>query len=97
MGDPCELAILDMMMPGMDGLELAGASRPIQTLIPFPSYCDHLRRRGLRLRSDAHAIGISAYLTKPVRQSQLYDCIASVALGAQSGETPQLMSESREA
>ncbi len=76
-GDPYELAILDMMMPGMNGLELARAIQadpaiaalPIVMLTSLSDDCD-----SESLRKD----GISAYLTKPVRQSQLYNCIASV-------------------
>ncbi|MFZ0943726.1 MAG: response regulator [Syntrophobacteraceae bacterium] len=94
MGDPYELAILDMMMPGMNGMELARA-------IKADPGIDTIQLIGITsVRQDydpeaMHRHGISGYLTKPIRQSQLYDCIAS-ALGAQSGETPQLMSESRE-
>ncbi|MGA2026827.1 MAG: response regulator, partial [Syntrophobacteraceae bacterium] len=92
MGDPYELAILDMMMPGMNGLELARAIKAdpaidsIQLIVLTSVSQDY--------DSEAmHRHGISAYLTKPIRQSRLYDCIAS-ALGAQSGKKPQLMSES---
>ena len=92
MGDPYELAILDMMMPGMSGLELARAIKadpPIASvqIIVLTSVSQDYDTEAM------HRHGISAYLTKPIRQSRLYDCIAS-ALGAQSGEDPQLMSES---
>jgi CheY-like chemotaxis protein len=92
MVDPYELAILDMMMPGMNGLELARAikadsaiaSVQLILLTSISQECDSETMRN-------H--GISAHLTKPVRQSQLYDCIAST-LGSESGKNPQLMSES---
>ena len=92
MGDPYKLAILDMMMPGMTGLELARAIKAdpaiasVQLIVLTSASQDY--------DSEVmHRHGISAYLTKPVRQSRLYDCIAS-ALGAQSGKNPQLMSDS---
>ncbi|MGA2733501.1 MAG: response regulator [Syntrophobacteraceae bacterium] len=92
MGDPYKLAILDMMMPGMSGLELARAIKADPAtasvqLIVLTSVSQDYDSGAM------HRYGISAYLTKPIRQSQLYHCIAS-ALGAQSGKNPQQMSES---
>jgi CheY-like chemotaxis protein/HPt (histidine-containing phosphotransfer) domain-containing protein len=80
-GDPYEVSILDMQMPEMDGLELA---RRIK---------DDPKLSGTRLvmltsmgqRGDdvlAKEAGISAYLTKPVRQSELYNCLVTV-MGSQ--------------
>jgi len=92
MGDPYELAILDMMMPGMNGLELARAIKADPAIASVQLIV--LTSVGQDYDSEVmHRQGIWAYLTKPIRQSQLYDCIAS-ALGAQSGKNPQLMSES---
>jgi PAS domain S-box-containing protein len=76
-GAAYDLAILDLLMPDMDGFELARAIKADP------------RIEGMRLvlltsagiRGDgaiARETGISAYLTKPVRQSQLYDCLAMV-------------------
>ena len=67
-GRPYEVAVIDMRMPEMDGLELA------RTIKATP------RLRGARLillsgahvcGRDAKAAGIDAVLTKPVRQSML--------------------------
>jgi CheY-like chemotaxis protein len=71
------LAVLDMMMPGMDGFELARrikSDRRIADvqLVMLTSFGE----RGDATRS--REIGIAAYLTKPVRQSQLFDCLAKV-------------------
>ncbi|GLI33694.1 response regulator [Desulforhabdus amnigena] len=76
-GALCDVVLLDMMMPGMNGLELA------QSIKADPSLS------GLRLimlasggsEGDSEKFlqtGIEAYLTKPVRQSQLYTCLAAV-------------------
>jgi CheY-like chemotaxis protein/HPt (histidine-containing phosphotransfer) domain-containing protein len=76
-GSPYQIAILDLMMPGMDGFQLARAikadSRIDEThLVLLTSFG--------QLGSDtmAHAAGAAAYLTKPVRQSQLFDCLIDV-------------------
>jgi PAS domain S-box-containing protein len=81
-GDPYDVAIVDLVMPEMDGFELA---RRVQTrtdicntrLIMVTAYDEPARGRA------AIAAGFSGYLTKPVRQSQLYDCIVEAAPGAQ--------------
>ncbi|MGD0401524.1 MAG: response regulator [Syntrophobacteraceae bacterium] len=91
MGDPYELAILDMMMPGMNGMELARAIKADSAiasvqLILLTSISQDYDTETM------HRHGISAHLTKPVRQPQLYDCIAST-LGTHSAKNLQLMSE----
>jgi PAS domain S-box-containing protein len=76
-GDPYTLVILDMRMPGMDGLQLARAIKGDPTiasvrrlmLTSLGHRCDD------RLMADA---GILACLTKPVRQSQLFDQIVTI-------------------
>jgi len=75
--EPFDLAILDFMLPGMDGLKLAQAIRQelnigspkLLLLTPVGKGGDgKLARRA----------GIDAYHTKPVRFSQLYECIAGL-------------------
>ncbi|MBX7220810.1 MAG: PAS domain S-box protein [Blastocatellia bacterium] len=76
-GRPFDLAILDLMMPDMDGFELARRIKEDPEisdvrLVMMTSFSQrgHLER--------ARSSGVAAYLTKPVRQSQLYDCLATV-------------------
>ncbi len=87
-GEPYDLAVLDLMMPQMDGFELARAIKADADLA------------GVRLmlltscgqRGDgaiARKAGFAAYITKPVRQSQLFDCLNRVVSAeAGSGAAP---------
>jgi two-component system, sensor histidine kinase and response regulator len=75
--DPFQIALLDMLMPGMDGAELGkrikSSPRIDKTrLIMMTS----LGQRGDAARFEQ--IGFSGYLSKPVRQSQLQGCLALV-------------------
>jgi two-component system sensor histidine kinase/response regulator len=73
--EPFDLAILDFMLPGMDGLTLAQAIRQ-ELKIGCPKLL-LLNSVGKREdESPARCAGIDAYLTKPVRFSQLCECIA---------------------
>jgi CheY-like chemotaxis protein/HPt (histidine-containing phosphotransfer) domain-containing protein len=76
-GKGFDLAILDMKMPGMDGLSLAraikaekGASGVRLVLLTSIGQRGH--------GAEASRIGISAYLTKPVDEADLYDCLVEV-------------------
>ncbi len=84
---PYTLALLDYHMPGMDGLQLARAiahDRAIPTL-----WLIMLTSSGLpEERDKARAAGVDAFLTKPVRQAALHDCVASV-LGRQRSAAPE--------
>jgi CheY-like chemotaxis protein/HPt (histidine-containing phosphotransfer) domain-containing protein len=76
-GEHYDLAILDLNMPDMDGMELA---HRIKT-DPSISSTRLILLTSLGLRGEAEQarrVGFSAYLTKPVRQSRLYDAIATV-------------------
>jgi signal transduction histidine kinase/CheY-like chemotaxis protein len=89
---PYALAILDHQMPEMDGMTLARAIYTDPVL--RTTRLIMLSSLGQRLPEDAaQHTGIAAYLTKPVRQSQLYDCIttvmgSAVALSTGSPVTP---------
>ncbi|MCP9469726.1 MAG: response regulator [Nitrospira sp.] len=80
-----DLAIVDMQMPGMDGMELARCIKADERinatrLVLLTS----LGRRGDAKR--AQEVGFAAYLTKPIRRSQLLDCLKLVLAGGGSGD-----------
>ena len=84
--DPYAIVIIDMEMPGMNGMELARAikSDPITKDI-----------RVIMLYSDAKPLDaearknsdVDAFLVKPVKQPQLHPCLATVLGAAPSRRT----------
>ena len=77
LGEPYDLAILDMQKPQMGGIELARKIRAEPRVSSTKLVM--LSSIGQRGESEeARQAGMDAYLTKPVRQSQLYDAIATV-------------------
>ena len=80
-GDPFDAAVLDMQMPDVDGLTLGRAIKAD----PAVAKTALVMMTSLGQRGDAknvHSVGFAAYLTKPVRQQHLHDCLA-LALGRQ--------------
>jgi len=83
--EPFEVVVLDMQMPGMDGIELARAVSQDPELaqvrlVLLTSLAQHEDREA------AQRVGILACLTKPVRPSRLFDCLATVTVKA--GDRP---------
>ncbi len=68
---PCELAILDMHMPGLDGAGLARRIRAAGHTMPLV-LLSSLGRHG------AHDGLFAAQLAKPLRQSQLFDTLVTL-------------------
>jgi two-component system, sensor histidine kinase and response regulator len=86
MNDPFRIVLLDHYLPGMDGSELG---RGIKSE-PLLSSTLMIMVASIGQRGDVsmlEQIGFTGYLTKPIRQSQLYDCITLV-LGKAAGIIP---------
>jgi CheY-like chemotaxis protein len=84
--EPFALALLDLQMPDMDGLQLARAIRAEPRLRDLPLLLlasTSMHGRAEELRRE----GFSAWLTKPVRAQQLQDAMVRVLLPAKPDET----------
>ena len=72
-GERFDLAIIDMHMPGMDGIVLAKAIRTHHAALPLVLFSS----LGRREVGDDEAL-FSAYLAKPLHQSQLFDTLMTL-------------------
>ncbi|WP_435011571.1 response regulator [Tundrisphaera lichenicola] len=84
-GDPFRLVLLDRMMPGMDGTELA--RRILGELGPDGPRMLMLTSGGSDESGRFRELGIGGWLSKPVRHSDLYDAVMDV-LGPDDGFLP---------
>ena len=76
-GCACDFATINMHLPGMDGLELARAIKADPVLAPTRLVL--LTSQGQRGDAQAaHTAGYAAYLRRPVRESQLYECLVTL-------------------
>ena len=74
---PYDLGILDLQMPDMDGMQLAREIKNDPAISSTRLIL--LTSVGQRGQGEtAQQAGIEAYLTKPVRQSELYDALVTV-------------------
>ena len=77
-GVPYDIAIIDLGTPGMDGLALAREirARPASARVRMVM----LTRRSSDL-AEARKSGIDVCLSKPVRQTSLYECLVNLMAG----------------
>ncbi len=77
-GEQYDIAILDFHMPEMDGIELARAIRQVRPASALPLVMlSSLGRRDM----NTGELNFSAYLTKPIKPSQLHDALVTVLAG----------------
>ncbi len=91
-GESIKIALVDIKLPGMNGLELGRAIRSNSSfdetnLIMLTSF------RNRKDKEMSEKIGFEAYLTKPVRQSDLFNAITSVLL---KDNKPEILSGKKE-
>jgi two-component system, sensor histidine kinase and response regulator len=83
-GETYDLAVIDLNMPGMDGIELASTLKADASTAPMTMFL--LSSSGERLgAAEAHLRGFAGSLTKPVRASELFDCLIT---GLNDGASP---------
>ena len=86
-GDAYRLAVLDMQMPGMDGMTLGRAIKDdpglAKTSLILVTSMTHQN-----LEDEVRAVGFSSWLTKPVRQSVLLERLLEAFTGRRRTEPP---------
>ena len=89
-GRRLDVAVLDMNMPGMDGLALGRAihGEPRWSALPLIMLTS-VAQRGDAIQATEY--GFSAYLTKPVKNAQLHHCLAHVLGQAGAAETTRTL------
>ena len=87
-GEPYQLAILDVNMPGMNGIELARAIKADPDIASV-GLIMLTSMEAYGSVQEARDTGIMAYLTKPVCQSQLLNCLVAL-MHDKVSEDPQV-------
>ncbi len=84
-GEPYDLVVLDMQMPGMDGVDtavaLGAAPGPTPPLVLLTSIA-----RDAALRARAEAAGIAAVLYKPAKPAQLHASLLQLFEDGSAGD-----------
>jgi PAS domain S-box-containing protein len=81
-GDTFDLAILDMQMPDMDGVELASEIRKLEAVRPGAKRLPLVLFTSLGGRETARGSAeFAAILSKPLRQSALFDVLMAIFAG----------------
>jgi CheY-like chemotaxis protein len=91
-GESFDLAILDMQMPGMDGLELGAEIRKLRGGEALPMVL--LTSMGLTDTPESALAPFAACLTKPIRQNQLHDLLVQLVSGVKT-EPKRLVSANK--
>ena len=82
-GERFDAAILDMHMPEMDGVALARRMRTLAPGLPLVLFSSLGRREA----GDVDGL-FAAYLSKPLRQSQLFDTLAGLLTNGEALHVP---------
>ncbi|MBP9901356.1 MAG: response regulator [Verrucomicrobia subdivision 3 bacterium] len=86
-GEAFDLALLDMQMPGMDGLMLAREIRKLPNAGHLPLVL--LSSMGLRTDSPEFlAASFATCLTKPIKAAQLFDALTRIVSGVRTAAKP---------
>ncbi len=87
-GEKFDFAILDMQMPGLDGLMLAAEIRKLPSCANLPLVL--LTSMGVRPDSPEFVqAGFATCLTKPIKPAQLFESLVRVVSGIRTAPKPQ--------
>ncbi len=70
-----DLILLDIMMPGMDGIEFAKILKNKEDTSHIPIYFITARSDSEENMQEAYSTGVEGYIKKPFRLSELLDMI----------------------
>ena len=86
-GERYDVAVLDMSMPGIDGIGLAvGIRRQLSAAeLPIVMLTSLGQRQALL---EEHGADLAAYLSKPIKASQLFSTLLQVVQGARTPPPP---------
>src|SRR5262249_46600628 len=84
---PFDLAILDMWMPGMDGLTLAREIRRYRDASALPLLMLTWRGQGT---GDAHDDYVATSLAKPIKTAELYDTLLTIFANSTRAHLPDI-------
>ncbi len=74
--EPFQIMLLDIVMPEMDGVEVA-RQLALEPQIRPPIFIAMTTPKQRSTRPDLDHLQLSGFLTKPIRQAQLYECLHS--------------------
>ena len=89
--DPFDVLLLDMHMPGMDGLMVARAIKASPALTG-PAIIMLSSTAASVARSEWREAGVAAWLAKPVRQHQLKESLVTVLTGWRAARSDSIQS-----
>jgi two-component system, sensor histidine kinase and response regulator len=89
-GEAYDLMIVDSAMPGMTGLELAQTVKADPIIAPVQLIMLTLLSQYGEMKEPGKA-AITAYLTKPVRQFELYDCFVTVMMSLPASQGSKIV------
>ena len=92
-GHPFEVAIVDLNMPGMGGLEMSRAVRASTALRDMPL----ILMSGIESSTAVEESGLGQFLSKPIRHSNLLDAIMNALVRPQGATIAKSMASSPEA